>query len=217
MVTVFGDQLASTVQSATEQPLPTALGDSAINIKDANGVDRAAGLYYVSPNQINFKIPTDTAEGLATFTETSGDHAQTIGNLNIAAISPGLFFLNSARLAAADLTRVNGNHTSYEEVAQPDDTTKGFVAVPVDLGSDSDKVYLTLYGTGFRHRSSLDSVQVLVANMPALVDYAGASATSDGVDLVRVLLPKELGGTGTATVVVTVNGVSSNTVNLVIK
>ncbi len=60
-------------------------------------------------------------------------------------------------------------------------------------------------------------MQVLVANMPALVDYAGASAVSDGVDLVRVLLPKELRGTGMATVVVTVDGVSSNSVNLVIK
>jgi uncharacterized protein (TIGR03437 family) len=91
------------------------------------------------------------------------------------------------------------------------------VAVPIDLGSDTDIVYLTLYGTGFRHRSSLDSVKVVVANSPVLVDYAGASDTSDGLDLVRVLLPNQLRGTGTASVVVTVNGVSSNGVRILIK
>jgi uncharacterized protein (TIGR03437 family) len=91
------------------------------------------------------------------------------------------------------------------------------VAIPIDLGSDTNKVYLTLYGTGFRHRSSLDAVKVLVANSPVLVDYAGASDTSDGLDLVRVLLPNQLRGTGTATVVVTVNGVPSNGVRIQIK
>jgi uncharacterized protein (TIGR03437 family) len=60
-------------------------------------------------------------------------------------------------------------------------------------------------------------VKVLVANTTVLVDYAGASTTSDGLDLVHVLLPKELRGTGIANIVVTVDGLSSNTVTLVIK
>jgi len=217
MVTFFGGQLASGAQSATEQPLPTTLGDCTVTVKDANGVERAAGLYYVSPNQINFKIPTDTAAGPATITATSGDQTQTLGNVNIATVSPGLFFVNSDGLAAADLTRVNGDNTSYEAIAQLDNTTNLFVAVPIDLGSDTDKVYLTLYGTGLRNRPSLDSVHVLIANTPLLVDYAGPSTASDGLDLVRVLLPKELRGTGMASVAITVNGISSNSVTILIK
>ena len=126
--------------------------------------------------------------------------------------------MNSDGLAAADVTRVNGNNNSHEEVAQLDSTTNQFVAVPIDFGSDTDQVYLTLYGTGIRHRSSLSSVTVLVANSPALVDYAGAAPdTSGGLDLVRVLLPNRLRGTGTAAVVVTVNGVSSNSVRVLIE
>ncbi len=217
MVTVFGGQLASGAQSATERPLPTTLGDCTVTIKDANGVERAAGLYYVSPNQINFTIPTDTATGPATITVTSGDQTQTLESVSIAAVSPGLFFLNSDGLAAADLTRVNGDNTSYEVIAQLDNTTNLFVAVPIDLGSDTDQVYLTLYGTGFRNRPSLDSVRVIIANTPVLVDYAGPSSTSDGLDLVHVLLPKELRGAGMTNVVVTVNGVSSNGVRILIK
>jgi uncharacterized protein (TIGR03437 family) len=217
MVTVFGGQLAAGAQSATAQPLPTTLGDCTVTIKDANGVERAAGLYYVSPNQINFTIPADTAVGSATFTVISGGQTSALGNLDIATTAPGLFFLNADWLAAASLTRVNGNNTSYEEIAQLDSTTNLFVAIPIDLGSDTDQVYLTLYGTGFRLRSSLDSVQVLVAGIPALVDYAGPSNTSDGLDLVHVLLAKELRGAGMANVVITVNGVSSNGVRILIK
>jgi uncharacterized protein (TIGR03437 family) len=217
MVTVFGGQLASGTQSATEQPLPTTLGSSTVSVKDANGVARAAGLYYVSPNQLNFKIPTDTAAGPATITVTNGDQTQTLGNVSIAAVSPGLFYLNSDGLAAADLTRVNGSNTSYEQIAQLDVSTNQFAALPIDLGSDTDKVYLTFYGTGFRNISSSDSVQVFIANVPVVVDYAGHSASSEGVDIVHVLLPKELRGTGTASVGITVNGVSSNGVHILIK
>jgi uncharacterized protein (TIGR03437 family) len=217
MVTVFGGQLADGAQSATVQPLPTTLGGCTVTVTDATGVERPAGLYYVSPSQINFKIPTKTAVGSATITVTSSGKTQTFGSLTIAAISPGLFFLNSDGLAAADLTRVSGNNTTYESIAQLDSVTNQFVAAPIDLGSDSDQVYLTLYGTGLRNRPSLDSVKVLVANTTVLVDYAGASTTSDGLDLVHVLLPKELRGTGIANIVVTVDGLSSNTVTLVIK
>ena len=217
MVTLVGAQLANGTQSATTQPLPTTLGGCTVTVADANGVVRAAGLYFVSPNQINFDVPTNTAVGSATVTVNCGTQTQTFGSLTIAAVSPGLFFLNSDKLAAADLTRVNGNITTHEEIAQLDSTTNLFVAVPIDLGSDTDQVYLTLYGTGIRNRPSLDSVQVLVANVPVLVDYAGASTASDGLDFVHVLLPTQLRGTGTATVVVTVSGLSSNAVTVVIK
>jgi len=217
MVTVFGAQLAAGEQSATAEPLPTTLGDCTITITDAHGVARAAGLYYVSPNQINFTVPVDTAVGTATITVTSGGQTRTLGNLEITTTAPGLFFLNSDSLAAASLTRVSGDKTSYEEVAQLDSTTNRFVAVPIDLGPDTDLVYLTLYGTGLRNRSSLDSVQVLIAGVPAAVDYAGPSNTSDGLDLVRVLLPKTLRGAGMVNLVVSVNGVSSNGVLILIK
>jgi uncharacterized protein (TIGR03437 family) len=216
MVTVFGGQLADGTQSAATQPLPTTLGNCTLTITDVNGVARPAGLYYISPNQINFTVPADTAAGTATISVTNGTDTRTLGTLTVATTAPGLFFLNADGLAAAGLTRVNGAGTTYQETAQLDNSTNLFVPVPVDLGSDTDQVYLTLYGTGVRNRQSLASVQVLIAGMPVTADYAGPSG-SDGVDIVRVLLPKGLRGTGMATVVVTVNAVSSNAVRVQIK
>ena len=217
MVTVFGAQLAGGAQSASVRPLPTTLEDCTVTVKDANGVERPAGLYFVSPNQINFQIPPDTAVGSATVTVVGGDQTQTLASVSVSTIAPGLFSLNPDGLAAADVTRINGSNTSYEPVAQLDNATGLFVAVPIDLGSDTDKVYLTLYGTGVRNRTSLDAVQVLVANVLVPVDFAGPSTASEGLDLIHVLLPGGLRGTGTATVLVTVNGVSSNGVRIAIK
>ena len=216
MVTVFGGQLTDGTQSAATQPLPTTLGDCTLTITDANGVARAAGLYYISPNQINFTVPADTAAGTATISVTNGADTRTLGSFTIATTAPGLFFLNADGLAAAGLTRVNGAGTTYEETAQLDNSTNLFVPIPIDLGSDADQVYLTLYGTGVRNRQSLASVQVLISGIPATADYAGPSG-SDGVDIVRVLLPKALRGTGMATIVLTVNGISSNGVHILIK
>jgi uncharacterized protein (TIGR03437 family) len=217
MVTVFGAQLAGGAQSASVRPLPTTLEDCTVTVKDANGVERPAGLYFVSPNQINFQIPPDTAVGSATVTVVGGDQTQTLASVSVSTIAPGLFSLNPDGLAAADVTRISGSNTSYEPVAQLDNATGLFVAVPIDLGSDTDKVYLTLYGTGVRNRTSLDAVQVLVANVLVPVDFAGPSTASEGLDLIHVLLPGGLRGTGTATVLVTVNGVSSNGVRIAIK
>jgi uncharacterized protein (TIGR03437 family) len=217
MATVFGAQLAPGTQSAAAQPLPTTLGDSTVKIKDANGAERAAGLYYVSPNQITFTIPAETVPGTATITLSSGGQTRTLGNLEIATIAPGLFSLNTDGLAAASLTRVSGNNTSYEEIAQLDSSTDLFVAIPIDLGSDTDQVYLTVYGTGLRLRSSLDDVQVLIGDVPATVVAAGPSGGTDGLDLVTVLLPKELRGKGVASVSLKVGGTTANAVTVVIE
>src|SRR5262245_54469254 len=58
IVAAFGTQLATGTKSALDQPLPTMLLGSSVTV---NGTP--APLFYVSPNQINYLIPPDAAEG----------------------------------------------------------------------------------------------------------------------------------------------------------
>jgi uncharacterized protein (TIGR03437 family) len=59
IVAVFGDGFASGQPAqAGSLPLPTELGGARVLVND-----RAAPVYYVSPNQINFQIPFDTPAG----------------------------------------------------------------------------------------------------------------------------------------------------------
>ena len=217
MVTSFGWQLATTTASSTTSPLPPELGGCTVTVRDANGADRPAPLFYVSASQINFDVPADTAAGPALVTVRSGDQVLATGNLYVVAIAPALFFMNQDGLAAAGLVRVQGNTVTYEQVVRFDDMTQQFVAVPIDLGADTDQVYLTLYGTGFRGRSSLDSVHLYIGDVLVPVSYAGPSGTFDGLDIINALLPQELRGKGTADVLLTVNDATANVVRVVIK
>ena len=120
-------------------------------------------------------------------------------------------------MANAGLLRVSGDSYNYESIVHLDTTTNQFVGVPIDLGYDTDQVYLTLYGTGFRFRPSLDSVSVTIGGVPAPVTYAGDSLHYDAVDIVNVLLPQELRGRGNVDVVLMVNGAWANIVRVLIQ
>jgi uncharacterized protein (TIGR03437 family) len=210
----FGSQLADTTLSMMTSPVPIKLGESTVTVRDANGVERAAGMNYVSATHINFTIPTDTAVGPATVTVYSGNEVRGVGTLDIATVAPGIFFINQDGLANAGLLRIQGDSYAYESIIKLDPGTNQYVGLPIDLGSATDQVYLTLYGTGWRFRPSLESVSVTIGGLPMPVVYAGAAGYYDDVDIVNVLLTPQLRGRGKVDIVLTVNGVTANIVRV---
>jgi uncharacterized protein (TIGR03437 family) len=92
------------------------------------------------------------------------------------------------------------------------------VAVPLSLGTDSDQVYLVLYGTGIRGRGQLPDVEVEIGGSGVPVTYTGAQSEYPGFDQVNVgPLPRSLGGRGEVTVVMTVDGRRANQVTVSIQ
>ena len=81
----------------------------------------------------------------------------------------------------------------------------------------SEQVFLVLYGTGLRNRSSLASVKVQIGGsvLPAL--YAGAQLQYPGLDQVNVQLPQSLAGAGMVNAVVTLDGITANTLSIVVQ
>jgi uncharacterized protein (TIGR03437 family) len=59
------------------------------------------------------------------------------------------------------------------------------------LGKSGDLVILTLFGTGWRGRSSLQWVQVQILGPPLEVLYAGPQGEFAGLDQINVRLPSE--------------------------
>jgi len=215
MLTALGWQLSTGTAAAGPGALPTILADSTVTVRDAEGKDRLAPLYFVSPDQINFVVPAETAVGTGTITIANAGRSVISDTIYIAPVAPSLFEANADGLAAANLLRVRGDVSEYDPISQRDPTTSQVVAIPVDLSPDTDSFYLILYGTGARFRSSTDSVKATVGGMDAQVVYAGAAGTSEGLDLVSIKLPAELHGW--ADVVTTVDGVAANTVRILIK
>jgi len=215
MLTALGWQLSTGTAAAGTGTLPTILSDTTMTVRDAEGKDRLAQLYYVSPDQINFVVPAETAIGPATITVASAGRSIVSATIYVASVAPSLFEANADGLAAANLLRVRGDVSEYDPISQRDASTTQVVAIPIDLSPDTDNFYLILYGTGVRYRSSADSVKATVGGLDAQVVYAGAAGTSEGLDLVSIKLPTEVHGW--ADIVTTVDGVAANTVRILIK
>jgi uncharacterized protein (TIGR03437 family) len=220
IVAAFGDRLATGVQTATAIPLPTTLAGTTVKIRDNAGAERTAPLFFASPSQVNLQVPTGTASGPATITITSSDNTVSAGTMNIATVAPGLFTANAngQGVAAAVALRLKSDGAQiYEPVAQFDSGQNRFVPVPIDLGATSDQVFLIVYGTGFRFRSSLSAASATIGGTNVEVLYAGPVEGFVGLDQSNIRIPRSLAGRGVVDVVLTVDGKPANTVTVQIR
>ncbi|MGH9840109.1 MAG: kelch repeat-containing protein, partial [Blastocatellia bacterium] len=146
----FGARLATATQSATAIPLPTSLAGTTVKVKDSAGIERLAPLFFVSPTQVNYQIPAGTVAGAASVTITSGDGAVSTGVALVKPVAPSLFTANGngQGVAAALALHIKADGSQQlEPVAQFDAAQNRFVARPLDLGPETDQVYLVLFGT----------------------------------------------------------------------
>jgi uncharacterized protein (TIGR03437 family) len=223
LATIYGSQLAT--QTATAAlPRPTSLGDvSVVYIANTGSAWQMASLIFVSPSQINLWIPPGIAPGPATveFPVTGlpmgvGAAALRVIPVNIQKVAPVLFSTDGSGTGTAAATAI--------AVAIP--TTRQFPVqviecdaqaacnpVPIDLGVDRP-VYLSLYGTGIRGASSLSNVTVTIGTTKIQPTYAGPEVLIPGLDQVNVPLGLSLRGSGLVNVSVTVDGVTSNAVQI---
>ncbi|MGH9844821.1 MAG: cohesin domain-containing protein, partial [Blastocatellia bacterium] len=220
IVAAFGLSLATRVEVANILPLPTTLAGTTVKVKDSAGVERLAPLFFVAPGQINFLIPPGTASGAAMITITSGAGAVSMGNVNIAAVTPGLFAANAngQGVAAAVALRFKANGTqSFEPVSRFDPALNRFVPVPIDLGPESDQVFLILFGTGIRFRSALPAVSLQLGGSNHEVLYAGPQGDFAGLDQVNARLSRSLIGRGEIDVRLTADGQTANILGINVK
>ncbi len=214
LASLYGSNLAAGVASAQSQPPATALGGVTVTVTDSAGVARNAPLLYVSPGQINFEIPDGAAAGVATITLAGSGAGQTYEGA-IQAVAPALFTMNGAGsgVAAATAISVPANSQTQNPVQVFQCGATGCTATPIVLTSGAT-VYLTLYGSAIRNRSSLANVALAVNGVSLPVLYAGPAPGFAGLDQVNVSLPLNLQGSGESNVTLTVDGQTSNVVTL---
>ena len=212
----YGINLATMPVLAATIPLPFNLGGTTVQVVDTNGVSRPAELFYVSSLQVNYEVPPGVATGTASVTVSVNGDPVAFGTARIAAVAPGLYTADQTGkgvAAAVVFTRHANGTTGIVSTFQC--SSSGCVAVPIDLGLDSDEVTLELYGTGIRNHSGTVTARIGSTTIPA--SYAGPQLTYVGLDQVNVDLPKSLRGAGTVNVVLTVDGQAANTVTLTFK
>jgi uncharacterized protein (TIGR03437 family) len=222
IVAAFGVRLATqtevggdTDQAIPGIQLPTTLAGTQLILRDSAGTERAAPLFFVSPGQINYKIPAGIATGTALVTVRSSDGAIALGNAQIVKVAPGVFTSNGngQGVPAGFAIRVKADNSQSLEAIGELDGQNRWVPRPFDLGPSTDRVFLILFGTGWRFRNE-GGVTVQIGSVNSQVEFAGAQGSLEGLDQANILLPRSLVGRGRVMVNLTANGVAANPVTL---
>lgn len=216
----FGQMLAANTEGAISQPLPTTLANTVVTVKDSSDIEQRAPLFFVSPSQINYLVPSGIALGKATVTVMNGGKVSAIGSISLDAVAPSFFTANfdgkgapagAAISIAPDLTQ------TVQPVAACGSAVGSCAPSAIDLGPTDTAVFLILYGTGIRGRSGLNAVKATIGKLDAEVRYAGVQPEFTGLDQVNILLPRALAGSGEVDLVVTVDGKPANPMRIRIK
>jgi uncharacterized protein (TIGR03437 family) len=207
IASVFGSNFASSVAFAGSIPLPTLLNGVSVRV---DGV--LAPLFYVSPGQINFQLPVatlnETQARIEVINNGVGSAAQIIP---VMAAAPAIFTTNSSGTGQG--VAVDG--FSYNLIA-PVNSVPGYIC---QLGIVGEPVII--YTTGFGALSgsghTVLPAQVTVGGLPAMVLYSGVEPNFVGLTRVDVVIPAGVASGPAIPVVVTMNGVVSNTVTIAIQ
>lgn len=207
IVASFGSNLAGGVEIAKSLPLPTELGGVSVLI-DGN----PAGLFFVSPTQINYQTPDALLPGSAQVAVMKDGEVVAQGSLELGIVAPSLFTADASGTGTPSgvLLRVSASgQQSYEPLARYD----GGKVTPVTITRNSgDRLFLVLYGTGWRGADDADgnaangvaeSIAVTIGDKAAPVIYAGEAPGFAGLDQMNVEIPA--GVSGSVSVLVKVN------------
>ncbi len=214
IVSIFGSDLAATA-SVTGSSLPTSLGGSSMTITDSLQVTKPLSFFYTSPLQINALIPSGLANGNATLALTTSSGSVITGNINLMTVNPGIFTKDGSGggvPAAQVLTYQPNGSSAYTNVFQG--SAAPFTALPIQVNAAGTSVYLVLYASGVQGRDSLSNVYATIAGEKLPVSFAGPQGGYSGLDQMNILLPSDLAGKGLVNVQVTVDGLTSNTVQV---
>jgi uncharacterized protein (TIGR03437 family) len=135
IASIFGTNLAASPQTAQNTPLPRQLAGTSVSV---NGI--AAPLFYVSPAQINFQMPSsaDTTPGasaaagivVSTAAGTSDPYVDIASGLNAV---PGIFTANASGCGQGTVLVVSADGSTS-------------LNSPTNSASPGD--YISIYGTG---------------------------------------------------------------------
>jgi uncharacterized protein (TIGR03437 family) len=188
IATLRGSALAFRSEEAKvsgEDPPFTVAGT---NVK-VNG--HAARIFYASPDEVVFVVPNGLASGPTEFIVTNSDGFSSKAQASISASAPGVFTV------AAD--------GRGEAIVLNSDT---LVRSPFD--PSGGQLRLSVFATGV---AEARNVSVTINGKSVTVETV-ARARLNGLDEIHVLVPAELSGAGTATLIVTADGVQSNAVSV---
>ncbi|MEO7145403.1 MAG: IPT/TIG domain-containing protein [Bryobacteraceae bacterium] len=192
IASIYGTGLAYGIKGIAPQDLqggalPYVLSNTGVRVW-VNNI--AAGIYFVSPNQVNFLVPAAIAPGPGQVVVTLDGHAGPAVTVTIAPAAPAFFQLDVHTVIG---THADGSTITHDAPAQPGET---IVLYATGLGQTMPPVSYGEIATKATPVQNPGSVVVLVdgaAVDPASVSYAGLAPGFAGLYQVNLQVPASAG------------------------
>ncbi len=189
IATIRGSALAIKTEAAIfagSDPPFTVAGTTV----DVNG--QPARIFYASPEEVVFVVPDGVSNGPAEFVVSNSDGFLSKAEAVISTAGPGVF-------------TVGGDGRGEAIILNSDTLTPG------TFDPSDGRLRLSVFATGVTRAKN---VSVTIKSKPVIVETV-APARLAGLDEIHLLVPLELSGGGTSTLIVTADGVQSNPVSVV--
>ena len=144
--------------------------------RDSTGSEFRLADLFLSPGHVNYFSRRESAVELKSRSNGAGVVSSGRPARPLRLVIPSNS--NGRGVVAGYITRVRaGVVIGTEDVTVFDAAKNQYTEMAIDLGPSTEEVFLTLFGTGIRHRSSLAGVVVRVGGEGQQVTYADAQGT----------------------------------------
>jgi uncharacterized protein (TIGR03437 family) len=212
LVSIFGTDLAGSIQGNDTVPLSTSLADS-VSVT-FNGI--TAGLDYVSPTLINAALPWNvlpngSSNGTATVVVTRNGTASPQSLINVGPTAPGVFSIPPGIGYAVAINAADGSITA------PPGQIPGISTHPAKVGD-----VLIVYATGLgpvdisvpnggipptgQLANTIARPTVLIGGVPATVFFSGLTPQFPGVNQLNIQVPPGVSTGASIPLQIQVNG-----------
>lgn len=209
IVAAFGVNFSVRTEAAGAIPLPLEMAGTRVLVNN-----EPAQIFFISPEQVNFAIPSATMAGEASIIIINPTGKYSYGTIRIDPAVPAIFTTNlSGTGDAAALATADG--VVFQEP-------------PFDVVFGGQPNILVLFATGIRRAPAsnpgdgngvAEAVTATIDGQSATVHYAGAQGQFSGLDQLNIEIPGSLAGgpERRVEVAITVNGVAANRVTILIR
>jgi uncharacterized protein (TIGR03437 family) len=190
LAAALGTALSFTTQQAQRQSdgtFATTVGGTTVTV---NG--QPAQIFFVSPNEVHFHVPTNTALGTAEVVVTNSDGFQSRDSVTTLRAAPGVFTKTGDGLG--------------EGIILNADTLQ-----PVPFDPSGGNLRLLIFSTGVRNGNP---VSVTAGGRTLALESIVHTPNLPGMDEVHVLVPADLRGVGKVELVIRADGRDSNPVEV---
>jgi uncharacterized protein (TIGR03437 family) len=211
IVSIFGQNLATSNGSATSLPLPNSLQGTTVLLNTPAG-EISLPLFYVSPVQINAMMPFEVAPGTYSLQVQSNSTLSNSIQVSIAPFSPGIFTVNSTGQGTGIFVKTDGSIASASNPIAPGSVVSVYAT---GLGAVNPPIASGEPGAGSEPLNrTIAAPIVFFDTLQAKVLYSGLAPDFAGLYQINVIVPSQLSSATNIPVSISIGGIAGNRVTV---